>query len=167
MRAWKVLALTVLMTAGLIALAVVLRGASARFVAQYWLEQLDAVPDDRALALMEQIAALDEAGIPILVAALGSPRAAVSRAPPRCSPSNSIVGRTSRARAECASKWLWLRRSAERVSEFGPAARRDAAQLATRLLLVLPDDDAAGRGRLIAACEKVLQTGSAGVSPGD
>jgi hypothetical protein len=49
----------------------------------------------------------------------------------------------------------------ERVSDFGPTARHEAAQLATRVLLVLPEENAADRGRLIAACEKVLQAAAA------
>jgi hypothetical protein len=162
MRAWKVLVIAALMTAGLITLAVVLRGVSARFVTQYWLDQLDTVPDDRAPALLEQIVALDEVGVPILVAALGSPREAVSRAAADVLTEQLHRWQNQPSQANLRKQTALAVALSEQVSAFGPIARHEAGQLAARVLLVLPQEQAVDRNRLIAACEKVLQIAAAG-----
>lgn len=162
MRAWKVLGITVLMLGGLIALVVGLRGWSGRVVTQYWLDRLDTVPDDRAAALLEQIAALDERGIPILVAALGSPREAVSRAAAEVLAEQLHRWQNPPSPAALRKQMALVAGLAEHMPEFGPAARHEAAQLASRVLLVLPEENVADRARLIAACDKVLQAAAAG-----
>ena len=46
---------------------------------------------------------------------------------------------------------------AERAGRFGPTARRDAAQLATQILLWLPDSKLVDRSRVIGSCQKVFR----------
>jgi hypothetical protein len=157
MKRFKALLLTLAMTAGLLVLLVGLRGQYARLAAALWLGQLKTVPDDRARILLRQVAELGEPGIPVLVEALGSERESVAQA-------------GKQALAEELDRWQMLRASAsspklavladalaERVERFGPTARNDAADLATRILLWPLDCRAVDRRQVIASCERVFQ----------
>jgi hypothetical protein len=157
MKGPKALLLTLAMTAALLALAVGVRRQYAHLAAEHWRRQLGTVPDDRADILLRQVAELGEPGIPVLVEALGSERESVAQA-------------GKRALWEQLDRWQMLGPSAsspnlaaladalaEQVERFGPTARNDAADLATRVLLWPLDPRAVDRPQVIASCEKVLQ----------
>ena len=159
MRGRKALLLSLVMAAGLIALAIGLRGPYARLAAKHWQEQLDSVPDDHAQALLEQVAALGEQGIPVLVAALGSQRERVARAGSQVLAEQLHRWQNLPGRGSTQKQALLAEALAERVGQFGPAARSEAAQLATQILLCLPEGETTDRSHVIAACEKVLRAG--------
>jgi hypothetical protein len=117
---------------------------------------------------MDQIAVLDEDGIPLLVAAMASEREAVARAAKSRLLDRLEQGK-SLAAEKCALRFLRLAEAlAGQVGEFGPAARSDAADLATRILLSpAAKEGSADRARLIAACDEVFHAALAdrGESP--
>jgi hypothetical protein len=160
MKGSKALLVTLAMTAGMLALVFGLRGQYGRLAAEHWRGQLDAVPDEDAGILLRAVAELGEPGIPVLVEALGSERESIARA-------------GKQALSEQLERWQMLSPSAassrlailadalaERVERFGPPARHDAANLATRILLWPLDSRAADARRVIASCEKVFQATS-------
>jgi hypothetical protein len=159
MKAVKALLLILVMAAGLIALAIGLRGPYARLAAEHWQEQLDSVPDERARALLEQAAELGEQGIPVLVAALGSERESVARAGSQVLAEQLHRWQNLPGRGSTQKQALLAEALAERVGQFGPAARSEAAQLATEILLCLPEGATIDRSLVITACEKVLRAG--------
>ena len=139
-----------------------------RVAASYWKSQLADAPDDRVDLIMDQIAALDEDGIPLLVAAMASEREAVARAA-KTRLLDQLEQGKSLAAEKCALRFLRLAEAlAGQVGEFGPAARSDAADLATRILLSpAAKEGSADRARLIAACDEVFHAALAdrGESP--
>jgi hypothetical protein len=147
---------TVVIAAVLTAFGLMLRGSSTRLLIDHWESQLKTIPDDEVSGLLGRASQLGEPGISVLVTALGSPRPTVSRAAKqvlseemagweRLSPRDSTIRIAALARALAA-----------RVDGFGAAARRDAAELTTRILLWPIDDGTAESDRVVAFCDKVL-----------
>jgi len=159
MKAVKALLLSLIMAAGLIALAIGLRGPYARLAAEHWRGQIESVPDDRAQALLEQVAELGEQGIPVLVAALGSERESVARAGSQVLAEQLHRWQNLPGRGSTQKQALLAEALAEGVGQFGPAARSEAAQLATQILLCLPEGGTTDRSHVVTACERVLRAG--------
>jgi hypothetical protein len=139
-----------------------------RLAASYWKAQLADAPDDDVKLVIDQIAALEDDGDAMLVEALASNREIVAQAA-----KNRLIDRLEQWKSqkgekeESASHLLALAEAlADRVVDFGPAARGDAANLAM-LILVCSDDrrGSADRIRLIAACDDVFH--AAGADQGD
>jgi len=169
MKGSKALLLTLAIAAGLLALVAGLRGPFRRVAAEHWRGQLETVPDRRAEYLLRQVVELGEPGIPVLVDALGSEREGVARAGKRILSEQlgrwQALGGSSGSRNQA----VLAGALADRAARFGPTARGDAAELATRILGWLPNATEVDRGRVIAACEKVFQAdgGRADLPPRD
>lgn len=164
MKRSKAVALTLAAATGMIAAVVGLRCIYGPLAAEHWRRQLDTVADDRAAILLEQVAALGEPGIPVLVEALGSPRESVARAGKqvlleRIERWQMLPGRQSSPRLAALAEAL-----AAGVEQFGPTARADASELAGRILLWPLDAAVVDRARVIGCCEEVLRA-TAGKGP--
>ena len=142
MHAWKRLLLTGLLTSALIAALLGLRGPYAYLAARHWQQELGRVSDDRAAVVLRQAAALDEPGIPVLVEALGSPRQRVAWAG-----KTILLGQIERwqlldERAASQRLAILAGALADRVEQFDPADRAEAARFASRVLVWPLDGDA-------------------------
>ena len=158
MKSPKALLAILVMAGGLVVLALGLRGPYERMVARQMGEQLATIPDDRASGLLGQAAELGIAGVPVLAEALGSDRDCVALAARRI-----LIGRLDawqkQATIQAAQNQAALADAlAARVDGFGPAAQRDAAELASVILEWLPVRRNVDRSQMIASCEKVLRT---------
>ena len=156
-RGPRALFLGLIMAAGLITLVVGLRGHFARLMAEHWQAKLDQVSDDRVPVLLAGIAELGEPGIPVLVEAFGSQRESVARAGKQM-----LIEEVSRwellSSPEASRRLAILAESlADRIDQFGPTARSDAAELATRILLWPLDDKSVDRGRVAQWCDRILR----------
>jgi len=165
MKRPRLLLFCLALAAGLLVLAVALRGWYAQVVAEHWRAQLRTVPDQRAEILLRKVAALGEPGIPVLVEALGSERESVARAANSLLTERLHFWQRSPEEDDERNQAILAEALAEQVDGFGRTARRDAAALATRILQWLPDPKVVDRSRVIACCEKVFRTieGSGGL----
>jgi len=146
----------VLLVAGLIRLTAVLWSHSGTFVAETWRNELEKTPDDRVDAIFARIATLGNEAVPVLADALGSGREAVAQAARQtlwaeieaweASPGHDLGAKYNRLAAALA----------ERMGQYGPGAKQDAAHVVNHLLS-RPLPDAAGRKILLAACTEVLR----------
>jgi hypothetical protein len=150
------------MTAGLVGLAVGLRRPYARLAAEYLCSELATVSDDGVGLLLARLADLGEPGIPVLVDALGSPRESVAKAAHQMLSEQLNRWQNLSGDGGAEKQVILAGALANRVLEFGPTARSDAAELAGRILLWLPDSAVADRGRTVGCCEKVLRAGQVG-----
>jgi len=161
MRGSRAVLLTLTITAGLVALVGVLRGQYARFLAVHWRNRLETVPDERADALVEAVAQLGEPGIPVLVEALGSERESVAGGAKRVLFGEIRRWEMLRAREYSPKLAILAKALADGVEHFGPTARADAADLASRILrLWTLDDQVVDPPEVIGWCETVLRTTS-------
>lgn len=137
---------------------------TSRILAAHWQESLQSVPDDRAEMLVASAARLGRPGLPVLVAALGSPRESVSSAGRLWldrqvrsweNLSNQEAQRNVAALAEALVSDL---------NSLGPAARLDAARLANRLLKWRLDGKIVDRGRVTWLCDRLLRAADYTVS---
>jgi hypothetical protein len=158
MKGRRAALVTLGIAAGLIAAVVGLRGPYARFLAWHWKSRLATVPDDRAGTLVEGVARLGEPGIPVLVEALGSERESVAQAGRRVLWDEMRRWEGLRARDYSPKLAILAKALADRVGEFGPAARVEAAAMASQILrLWTLDDRAIDPTQVIASCERVLR----------
>jgi hypothetical protein len=128
--------------------------------AQYWGLQLDVATDDQVELVIGKIVELDQAGIPILVKALGSDRERVSSIAKEellrlLDNWQNLSARQHTARLEVLAVAL-----AGRLDHFGPAARSDAVDLATRILLRPLKGRGGNSDKLLTDTEKVLRSGA-------
>jgi len=130
---------------------------TASILAAHWLQRLETVPDDRAEMLVASAARLGRPGLPVLVAALGSPRTSVASAGRLWldrqlqsweNVSNQESQRNVAALAEALSA---------KLEDFSPAARLDAACVADRLLRWHLDGKVVDRRRVLWLCDRILQ----------
>ena len=157
----RALLLTLAIAAGLVAVVAGLRAQYPRFLAEHWRKQLDTVPDERAAEFLGRVAQLGEPGIPVLVQALGSPRESLARGGKRALLDEITRWETQAAQDSSPRLVILAEALARGVEQFGPTARTDAADLATRILRWPLYDRPVERGRVIAACEKVLRATAA------
>ena len=133
-----------------------------RCAASYWRRQLDDAPEERVEVILDRITELDEAGIPVLVDALGSERETVALAAKR-----RLLDRLEHWKAlseeERSLRLLTLAETlAAHVAAFGPTAREDASDLASLILLNPSSSESSrDRSRLIAACDDIFQATAA------
>jgi hypothetical protein len=151
----KRLLLVVLSVALLALLAWGLRTYPARLEADYWREQLAKAADPEAAQLLRQIP-WDESSLPLLVEALNSTRPGLAEA------ARSALGESidrwhalpaGRQTALLTALVHGLAADLERLD--GPA-RRERAQLVTRILQSPLIGDIVDRSRMIALCDHVL-----------
>ena len=157
MKGSKAVLTTLAVTAGLLVLIVGLWWQYPRLAAQHWRAQLDTVPDDHAGVLLRQVAALGEPGIPVLVEALGSERESVARAGKQALLEQLDRWQILRGEASSPKLAILADALAERVEQFGPTARKDASDLAARILLWPLDSEAVDRRLVIVSCESVFR----------
>ena len=155
-RSASPLFLTLAMVTALLALFAVSRHWQTQTVASHWLKQLEQVDDAQVEALIQQISALDAAGLSTLVQATGSGREVVADS----------------ARRELASLLLrWQRLSpqtsdplkatlatslADKVESLSPSAQQYAASLAQRLLQWPTNGEIVDSSQFIRSCERVF-----------
>jgi len=163
MKGRRTLRLVLGITAGLLVLVVAAWSLYPRFLAARWRSRLATVPDERAAVLVEGVARLGDPGIPVLVEALGSERECVATAGRRVVYEELQRWETLRARQYSPKLAILTEALADRVDEFGPAARRDAAELAAQILrLWALDDEVVDPAEVIARCEKVIRAAGDG-----
>lgn len=158
MKSPKALLAILVMAGGLVVLALAFRGPYDRMVAWQLGQQLATIPDDRASGLLGQAVELGIAGVPVLAEALGSDRDCVALAARRI-----LIRRLDawqkEATIQAAQHQAALADAlAARIDSFGPAAQRDATELAATILEWLPVRKGVDRSQMIASCEKVLRT---------
>jgi len=162
MKGSKALCIILAVAAGLIALAAGLRGPLARLAAEHWRSQLATTADDRVGLLLGQVAGLGSAGIPVLVDALGSDRERVAKAAAEVLSARLRRWQNLDGAGGVENQAILAAALADRVGQFGPAARVSAAKLAGQILLWLPDSATVDRNRIVAACQQVLRAGEGG-----
>ncbi len=153
--------LTVAVTVVLLAAAVAFRYCRPLVLISVWKGQLATVTDDDAPGLLRRVAEMGDRGIPVLAAALGSPRASVARAA-------EITLRREIARwhrlgvSGSTGRLVILAESLARESpRYSATARQTAAELAMFVLQSPIDRGAIDHGRLMADCETVIRAASA------
>jgi hypothetical protein len=156
-RGPRALLLGLLIAAGMFALIVGLRGHLGYWMAENWRAELDQVSDDRVPVLLAGVAELGEPGIPVLVEAFGSERECVARAGKQI-----LIEEISRwellASPEASRRLATLAEAlADQIDQFGPTAKSDAAELATRILLWPLDEKSVDRGRVTQCCDRILR----------
>ncbi len=158
MTRFKALSTTIVMVGSLFGLLVGLCGPLGNLAANHWREKLHNAPDEEVRPLLRQAAALGEPGVSVLVESLGSSRECVAIAARDVLDSLLNGWQKHPRHGDSAKLGTLAHELASRVGSFGPTARDDAADLATRILLWPPDAKAVDRGSLVADCQRVLQT---------
>jgi hypothetical protein len=161
MTGMRALTVTFATAAIMVAAAVGFREMHTRMLTRHIRNRLSVVPAEQAEDLLQQALVLGDPGIHVLVEALGSPRAVTSQAAMRVLTSEMTRWELLRASQSTAKLALLANALAERVDEFETSARRDAAELVTRILLWPLGDHAVERTTIVAACEKVLRATTA------
>ncbi len=157
MRRSRGLLLILMSAAGLIGLAIGLNGWVTSLRARQCQQQLATVPDHKAAALLNRAGNLGQPGIAVLVEALGSDRLSVADAAKRELRETLRSYEILRAAESSPNLAILADALAQRVNTFGPAARCDAADLASRILSWPLDPNAVDRSQVIASCERVLR----------
>ena len=156
-NAYSLLALMFLAGA-LAAIAHFLVQRSGRFLAGEWQGMLADAPEDHVEVLLRQLAELGEDGIPPLVNGLGSDRESIAIGAGRVL-EEEIQRWQAIPQAEQSSHLATLANClADRIQDFGPDARRDAARLASRILATARQERTATANRMIESCRQVLAT---------
>jgi hypothetical protein len=133
-------------------------------LAARWQARLAELPDAQLEPELRRIAALGDAGIPVLVRAIASPREVLA-----ASARNALLDELTRwellppARAK-AKLAILAEALSNMASNFDPPARRFAADLAMRILHWPHEDGDPNRPALLAHCEAVLA--AAAIRPG-
>jgi len=152
-RALAIVAITGIILAGFFAA----KHWTSRILAAQWTRSLDTVADDQAEMLVGSAARLGRPGLPVLVAALGSPRESVSSAG-RLWLDRELRSWENLANQEAQRNVAALAETlASKLDELEPAARLDAARLANRLLRWQLDGEVVDRGRVTWLCDRILR----------
>jgi hypothetical protein len=127
--------------------------------AWFWKQQLSDAGAERVEVIMDQLAGLDDAGMAAIVESLGSD-------------SEAVAGGAKHKLLILLESWKPLTEEersqrllnlaemlAFQAELFGPSARRDASELAARILLCpFTSESPNRRSRLITACDEVFQS---------
>ncbi len=151
------LALFLTLVAVVAVLAVLWAGEpTKRLLAKRFQAELQAAPADQVDARLAQLAALDEAGLPALVAALNSRRDEIARGAHQTLVAQ--LDRWQRLPPEMSSRQVALlaRLLAEQQAGFAAPARQAAGQLVERIVLWPIDRSEIDGPQLVADCETVL-----------
>jgi len=155
-RPWTWIA-TLLLAAGLVIAAFTLLDRGVRLSAERSLRQFESLTDADAPAALGQWAAEGELGIPLVVAALGSPRPAVADAAHQVL-QEQITQWQGRPPEQCRGLLAVLARSlAEEAPSFDACGRARAARLARRILETPHSPGLPGVSPVIVACAQVLR----------
>ncbi len=158
---WALPLLTALVLAsGLLALLALPGVRPNSLLARRWGNELDGLPDDQVPARLRQIAALGDAGIPILAEALASDREAIVTAARETLSEQFDEWATQEAHYATPKVAALAKHLALHAEQCGPAGRAAAANFATQILLWPIDDESADAGQIIANCESVLRATS-------
>jgi len=161
MKALKQLVIVLPLTAMLLGAAFGLARYYAPWMTARWQAQFRATPDPSAEALLGRVADVGDVGIAILVEALGSPRPRIALAARRALLEQVEQWKKLPASAGAAKMSMLAEELANRASDFGPAGRHEAAEVAMQILQGPVDSDAVDAARVIACCEKVLRAAHA------
>lgn len=124
----------------------------------HWMAQLTEADEARVPMVLGHLAAMGDRGIPALVEAMGSDRETVARAARRCL-SDRLARWELLAPQEASRKLAILAEAlADQVGGFPLPARRDAAELAARILRWPLHARAFDQTRVVAACDRVIRT---------
>lgn len=157
-RPWQRRLLTIVaMTIAILGVFFAGRHYTPRILATHWQKNLKTVPDDRAEMLVASAARLGRPGLPVLVAALGSPRESVSSAG-RLWLDRQVRSWENLSNQEAQRNVAALAEAlASDLDRLGPAARLDAARLGNRLLKWRLDSKIVDRGRVTWLCDRLLR----------
>jgi len=146
------------MVIGVPALVPVLWATYETLMVSHWMAQLTEADDARVPMLLGHLAAMGDRGIPALVEAMGSDRETVARAARRCL--SDRLARWELLDPQEASRKLAILAEAlaDQVEGFPLPARRDAAELAARILRWPLHARAFDQTRVVAACDRVIRT---------
>jgi len=124
--------------------------------ANRWLDELTKAEDAEALVILGKIGSLGDPGIPAMVGAMGSSRRVIAQAARRQLADRLDDWELLHARGAPKHLPRLAHALAQNVDTLGPDARRDAADLATRILRRPLDPNLVDRARVIVLCEAVL-----------
>ncbi len=138
-----------------------LRGPFGSLIANHWRTQLDAATAERAELMADRLTQLGAPGIHALVDALGSDRETVATAARRALWAELERWESLTAPAITRNLAVLAEALSQSAIHFEPAARREAAGLATEVLRWLPESDAPARLAVIAHCDRVFEYAAA------
>ena len=156
-RVWrKPLLLITAITGVMLAVFFVGKHWLPRILASQWQQGLETVADERAEMLVASAARLGRPGLPVLVAALKSPRESVSSAgriwlEREMRSWENLPNREAQRNVASLAEAL-----ASEVDNLDPATRLVAARLANRLLRWRLDGNIVDRGRVTWLCDRIL-----------
>jgi len=127
-----------------------------RLLCGYLEEQIESGDDRTALRAVATADRLGEAGVPLLVAAMGSYRAVVATESARRLDALLKQLRRQPARRSGPQLLLLSRCLAASVEQFGPAAKGEAADLARRIIRIPVDSRQVDEAALVSHCEAVI-----------
>ncbi len=125
--------------------------------AEHWRRQLEDAPAEQVEPLAGRLAQLGAPGIRALVDALGSRREVVASAARRVLWAELARWETLPIPAIMNNLAVLAESLSQNAERFGPAARRDATDLAAEILRWLPDSGAANRVDVIGHCDRVFE----------
>lgn len=140
------------------ALAYALQYYSGRWLASSWQEQLETIPEEQIPILVDRLAQMEGNGIPVLVAALNSPRGRVAHAAKRRLWQEIQQWEEMRNRDASRKAAFLAQTLADHVEGFGPSGQDNAADVAARILNWPGDDEVVRAKAVMAACEQVIRT---------
>jgi hypothetical protein len=148
-----------LTTIGLLATVYAISKNHAQIAALYWRQQLAATPDDRVEIIIDHIAKLDRAGIALLAEALGSDRHSVAQAAKK-----ELIAQIDKWRSlspnENLSLFTALAESlARQIESYPPQSKRDAMDLAVKMLSHPLEGSKGSKDKLLDAGEIIVQAG--------
>jgi hypothetical protein len=159
MKKAKVAILVALVAIGLAGSSFAIKKARTWLEADQWRKQLARAPENRVAIVIQQIAELDEAGIPVLVEALGSDRGCVVWAAKQKLLDQLNLWRSLSVKQYDSRLLILLESLSQKIDRFSFAAQFEAADLATRILAWPVEGSKIDQMKLLAASEKVLRAG--------
>ena len=145
------------MTAAILTVFFVGRHWATKVLANHWKNSLATVSDDRAEVLVASAARLGRPGIPVLVAALASPRESVSSAG-RLWIDRELRSWESQSTVDSQRNVVALAEAMScELEHFTPATRLEAARFAERMLAWHLDAETVDRERFTWLCDRVLR----------
>ena len=157
----RLLGITLAATALLGILAVAWHSRRPEILAERWQARLAELPDAELEPQLRRVAELGDAGIPVLAAALGSPREPLAEAARVAILDEMARWELLPADAAMARLSALAESLAARSRQFDGPPRRFAADLALRILHWPHEDGDSRRPALLARCEAVLAAAAA------
>ncbi|MCP4028251.1 MAG: hypothetical protein GY736_18360, partial [Sphingomonas sp.] len=139
--------------------------ASPERLADHWGREWDGLPDAEIPARMRQLAELGDDGMAAVAEALGSERLTVAEAAEATLREQLDEWRELHVRQSAPKVSHLVRCLAKQSPDYGPKARRMAADLATRALLWPVDSGGPDRDRLVRDCDTLMRAAANDVPP--